>query len=166
MNSMDWWRSVREKGQKALIPPEPPEGAPCETPINPLSPPVTPCGFLHLIKNEKIFEAGEEQKIHCAEEKVETSGGHRGNPMIYGGNDDLAHRGHRGNQGKLEVSVPGPPVTKPHLPYLKPSGILVIQFDSDPRYHWWKRGLDIEVTRAEALARMDAERAGQTVGQE
>lgn len=24
------------------------------------------------------------------------------------------------------------------VPYLTPSGTLVIPFDSDPKYHWWK----------------------------
>jgi hypothetical protein len=45
------------------------------------------------------------------------------------------------------------------LPYLTPSGTLVIPFDSDPKYHWWKTGQSVEQTRAEVLARMQAEGA-------
>ena len=47
------------------------------------------------------------------------------------------------------------------LPYLTPGGDLVIPFDSDPKYHWWKGGQSVEQTRAEVLAWMAAERAGQ-----
>lgn len=39
-------------------------------------------------------------------------------------------------------------------PYFKPDGTLVIPFDSDPKYHWWKQGgqklqKTIEAVRAE-----------------
>ena len=40
------------------------------------------------------------------------------------------------------------------LPYLSPSGLLVIPFASDARYHWWKDGQDPDVTRAEVMERM------------
>jgi hypothetical protein len=39
------------------------------------------------------------------------------------------------------------------LPYVTAGGDLVIPFDSDPKYHWWKGGQSVEKTRAEALAR-------------
>jgi len=54
------------------------------------------------------------------------------------------------------------PVTKqaarPPLPYLTPGGTLVIPFDSDPKYHWWKGGQSVKETMAEVLARMAASR--------
>ncbi len=58
-------------------------------------------------------------------------------------------------------SVPSPPVEEPRVPaeamgaelrprpHLSPSGLLVIPFASDTRYHWWKAGQDPAVTRAE-----------------
>ena len=47
------------------------------------------------------------------------------------------------------------------LPYLTPGGTLVIPFASDPKYHWWKGGQNVECTRAEVLALMaSAELAG------
>lgn len=46
------------------------------------------------------------------------------------------------------------------LPYLTPGGTLVIPFDSNPKYHWWKGGQSIVQTRAEVLARMAVERTG------
>ena len=47
------------------------------------------------------------------------------------------------------------------LPYLTPGGDLVIPFDSDPKYHWWKGGQRVASTRAEVLARMAAAAVGQ-----
>jgi len=61
-------------------------------------------------------------------------------------------------------SVPKPPVAAnvEKLPNLTPGGDLSIPFDSDLKYHWWKPGgQSVEKTRAEVLARMAAERAGQ-----
>ena len=43
------------------------------------------------------------------------------------------------------------------LPYVTAGGDLVIPFDSDPKYHWWKTGQSVEQTRAEVLARTEAE---------
>ncbi len=52
-------------------------------------------------------------------------------------------------------------VGKPlRLPHLTPGGDLVIPFDSDPKYHWWKGGQSVVSTRAEVPARMAAESAG------
>jgi hypothetical protein len=50
------------------------------------------------------------------------------------------------------------------LPFLTPGGTLSIPFDSDPNYHWWKGGQSVEQTRAEVVARMEAERVDRTVG--
>jgi hypothetical protein len=44
------------------------------------------------------------------------------------------------------------------LPYLNRSGDLMIPLDTPPRYRWWQGGQDIDVTRAEVLARVAAER--------
>jgi hypothetical protein len=48
------------------------------------------------------------------------------------------------------------------VPYITPNGDLVIPFDSDPKYHWWKPGgQSVACTRAEVLARVaEVERAG------
>jgi hypothetical protein len=48
------------------------------------------------------------------------------------------------------------------VPYLTPGGTLVIPFDSDPKYHWWKAGQSVEQTRAEVLARLEMERGGRS----
>ena len=50
------------------------------------------------------------------------------------------------------------------VPYLTPGGTLVIPFDSDPKYHWWKAGQSVEQTRAEVMARMKAEGATMLLG--
>lgn len=48
------------------------------------------------------------------------------------------------------------------VPFLTPGGTLVIPFDSDPKYHWWKPGgQSVASTCAEVLARMAAGVAGQ-----
>lgn len=41
-------------------------------------------------------------------------------------------------------------------PYLEPGGNLVISFDSDPRYHWWKGGQSITETISEIKGTVDA----------
>ena len=35
------------------------------------------------------------------------------------------------------------------MPCIEPDGNLVIPFDSDPKYHWWKGGQSVEETIAE-----------------
>ena len=40
-------------------------------------------------------------------------------------------------------------------PYLTPGGDLVIPFDSDPKYHWWKSGQSVKATIAELKAAGD-----------
>ena len=40
-------------------------------------------------------------------------------------------------------------------PYLTLGGDLVIPFDSDPKYHWWKGGQSVKATRAELEAARD-----------
>jgi len=39
------------------------------------------------------------------------------------------------------------------LPYIKANGTLVIPFDSDERFHYWKGGQPLAVTREEAKTR-------------
>lgn len=43
------------------------------------------------------------------------------------------------------------------LPFLTLGGDLSIPFDSPERYHWWKGGQSVASTRAEVLARTEAE---------
>ena len=43
----------------------------------------------------------------------------------------------RANKWALLAAVE---LTEPPVPYLTPDGDLRIPFDSDPRYHWWKKG--------------------------
>jgi len=55
------------------------------------------------------------------------------------------------------------------VPYLTSGGTLVIPFDSDPKYHWWKGGQSVEQTRAEvrswmAAAGADHAKAGESAG--
>ncbi len=50
------------------------------------------------------------------------------------------------------------------VPYLTLGGTLVIPFDSDPKYHWWKTGQSVEQTRAEVLAGIKAEGADRSLG--
>ena len=59
-------------------------------------------------------------------------------------------------------------------PFLTAAGDLVIPFDSDPKYHWWKGGQSVKQTLAEVRARKAAEELqlpvaagdGAVVGQE
>jgi len=162
MNSIDWLMSVRENPQKSLIPPVPPEAAPGENTVKTLIPPVAPCSSVYLNENENISTEGGQKEIYWGEETEETIGGHRGNPAFDGVNADSDDRGHRGNQGNIDVSKIEPPTAKPPKPFLTTGGDLSIPFDSDPKYHWWKPGgQSVEQTRAEVLAWMAAERAGQ-----
>jgi hypothetical protein len=48
-----------------------------------------------------------------------------------------------------EAARPGRPLREP---YLTPGGDLVIPFDSDPKYHWWKGGQSVKNTIAELKA--------------
>ena len=57
-----------------------------------------------------------------------------------------------------ETAATGKPL---RVPFMTPGGTLVIPFDSDPKYHWWKGGQSVASTRAEVLARMAAAAAGQ-----
>jgi len=34
-------------------------------------------------------------------------------------------------------------------PFLQPNGSLVIPFNSDPKYHWWNKGMPLQNVRAE-----------------
>jgi hypothetical protein len=162
MNSIDWLKSVRENDQKTLIPPVPPEGASEENAVNTLIPPVAPCSSVYLNQNENILPEAGQKEIYWGDETVETSGGHRGNSTNHEVNDGSDVRGIRGNQGNNDVSAIAPPPAKPLKPFFTPGGDLSIPFDSDPKYHWWKPGgQSVEKTRAEVLAWMAAERAGQ-----
>jgi len=49
-------------------------------------------------------------------------------------------------------------------PYLTAGGDLVIPFDSDPKYHWWKGGQSVKQTLAEVRTRLEAEK-GQGAGE-
>lgn len=51
-----------------------------------------------------------------------------------------------------EAAGPGRPLRQP---YLTPGGDLVIPFDSDPKYHWWKGGQSVKATIAELKASRD-----------
>jgi len=51
-----------------------------------------------------------------------------------------------------EAAGPGRPLRQP---YLTPGGDLVIPFDSDPKYHWWKGGQSVKATIAELKAARD-----------
>jgi hypothetical protein len=163
MNSMEWLKSIRENGQKSPIPPVPPEGAVPENTGNALIPPVPPCSSKHFLENDNNSKgAALDEEIYWREKaKPETSGGHRGNQGFYKGNDDLQHRGYRGNQGNIDVSEPEPPPARPPVPYFTPGGTLVIPMNSDPKHHWWKGGQSVAKTRAEVMARMALECSGQ-----
>ena len=54
-------------------------------------------------------------------------------------------------------SVPSPP-TVGRLPYLTPSGVLGIPFDSPEQFHWWKGGQSVAKTRSEVESWMAAAR--------
>ena len=65
-----------------------------------------------------------------------------------------------------ELQNAGGEAGKPlRAPYLTPGGTLVIPFDSDPKYHWWRGGQSVKNTRAEVLARMEVARVVQVTAQ-
>ncbi|MEI6078072.1 MAG: hypothetical protein WCS94_21005 [Verrucomicrobiota bacterium] len=165
MNSIEWLKSVREKGQKAHIPPDPPDGIPGENGAKPLIPPDAPCSFLYLVKNENIFGKGvdeeKEKNNGVPEEKVQTSGGVRGNIGFYEVKAELGIRGIRGNQGNSPIAEVQPAQAKLPLPFFTPGGDLSIPFGSDPKYHWWKPGgQSVEQTRREVQTRMRDQAGG------
>jgi hypothetical protein len=167
MNSMDWLKSVRENTQKGHIPPVPPEGVVQENTGNALIPPVPPCSSEHFLEKGSISEGTrlEQKEIYWEEKlKPETSGGVRGNQGFYRGNDDSDPTGLRGNQGNSRISESEPVPDAPPLPYFMRDGTLVIPFNSDPKYHWWKGGMHVWEVREEVRVRMEAEARTQTVG--
>ena len=62
------------------------------------------------------------------------------------------------NGPKMEVRAAPPPPPRRRDPHLTPDGTLVIPFDSDPKYHYWAGGQRLKQTRAEVLAKLEAER--------
>ena len=156
MNPMDWLKSVRENGQKALIPPVPPEATPGENLEKPEVPPVTPCSSLYLKKRGEYCSDQPEPELWFGEEQEETSGCHRVEQGVCRGNDESDHRGHRGNQGNTTILDTAPSPVRPKEPFLTAGGDLSIPFDSDPKYHWWNGGQSVKQTRAEVLARVEA----------
>jgi len=110
-----------------------------------------------LKKREENFSDQPEPELWFGEEKEETSGCHRGEQGVYRGNDESDHGGHRGNQGKTMISDTAPSSVRPKEPFLTAGGDLSIPFDSDPKYHWWKGGQSVKQTRAEVLAKMEAQ---------
>ena len=59
-----------------------------------------------------------------------------------------------------ETRVPSLPTEKTvRLPYLTPSGDLVIPFSSPERYHWWKGGQSVRQTKQELLERKENDAA-------
>lgn len=54
------------------------------------------------------------------------------------------------NTMDAEGATPQPPLRR--KPYLTADGTLVIPFDSDPKYHWWKGGQSVKDTLAEIKA--------------
>ena len=156
MNSIDWLKSVREKGQKPHIPPDPPEGTPGENGAKPLISPDPSCSSLYFLKNRNILETGVARKnISVIEEKVETSGGSGGILRFYRGNDELRHRRDRRNQENFDDFEEDVDLEAWRDPFFTSGGDLSIPFGCDPKYHWWKPGgQSLEETRAEIRARM------------
>jgi len=66
---------------------------------------------------------------------------------------------------KTEPQTTGSDLTKPtRSAYLSPDGTLVIPFDSDAKYHWWKGGpgvQSVQSTHTEVLAQVNATSAVQ-----
>jgi hypothetical protein len=62
------------------------------------------------------------------------------------------------NGPKMEARATAPSPPRRRDPHLTPGGTLVIPFDSDPKYHWWNGGQSVKQTRAEVLAKMEAQR--------
>ena len=101
------------------------------------------------------------------------------NPHTCVREDERSMHGHTHTYKDFESgvpSVPNPPVeerrdpveamgadSRPR-PHLSPSGLLVIPFASDPRYHWWKDGQDPAVTRAEVESWLAAAKGKETHG--
>ena len=168
MNAMEWLKAVRENPQKSPVPPVPPDGVGGKTSGNTGIPPVPPCSSKHFLKNENnlLTTTSEQKEMYWGDEpEPGSSGGDRGNQGFLKGNEDLLHKGDRGNGDKaavLETLSPSAPSLP--LPFLTTDGTLSIPFGSDSKYHWWNGGQSLAQTRAEVLARIEAERAKQAVG--
>jgi hypothetical protein len=53
------------------------------------------------------------------------------------------------SQDLVSESEPTVPTAPRRQPHFTEGGVLVIPFDSDPKYHWWRGGQTIAETRAE-----------------
>ena len=159
MNSMEWLKSVREKGQKSPIPPVPPDGAVQENTGNAPIPPEPPRSSEHFVEKENILEGTtqKQKEIYWGDEpEPETSGGVGGNQGFDRWNDDSSLTGLGGNQGNSHISEPEPGSVSAPLPYFMRDGTLVIPHNSDPKYHWWKGGMHVWEIKEEVRARMKA----------
>jgi hypothetical protein len=157
MTPIDWFQSLQQNGGKTPIPPDPPELASCENRENTLIPPETPCDSLSLTIGEKNFSKRQaaDENLWFGDEVDECSGGHRGNQDVYRPTDTVSLGVSQGDIEQSEKNDADPVISKPAYrePYFTADGTLVIPFDSDPKYHWWKDGQSVKQTREELLNR-------------
>ena len=65
--------------------------------------------------------------------------------------------GEIGENGPKTQDSAAAPLVRRRDPHLTPGGTLVIPFDSDPKYHWWKGGQSVKQTLTEVRAKLEAE---------
>jgi hypothetical protein len=75
----------------------------------------------------------------------------------------------KGERNGIAGGTPaGPPAAEAaqgwRQPYLTVGGDLVIPFDSDPKYHWWKGGQSVRRTLAEVRAKLEGEKQQNAAG--
>jgi hypothetical protein len=137
-----------------------PDDSCAQSEIYPRSTRISPSTPIKLIQGD-IFSGGAQgdpEKNKPAIERVGPLGEIRGDCGVLRVDRSESHGEIGEKWAKTEVHVTPPPPARPSEPHLTPGGTLVIPFDSDPKYHWWKPGgQSVKQTLAEVHARMAAQ---------
>lgn len=156
MNPLEWLSRRRELAVEAEIN----TLQPAQTPINPragsLSPRAVP---------DKSPRIPEEAYLNFCDKNILYSGKKQEEKNIIEARGNIERVGEFRELSGISQHAPdtakvgGDFPAKPKVPYLAADGTLVIPFDSDPKYHWWKNGQSVHQTKEEVLAGIASETA-------
>ena len=151
--------NIGDSEPEGHIYPTKPEDSWGQSEIYPRSTRISPSTPVKQVQGDIFFgEAPEADKIESYPAEVAPLGEIR----VDCGVSRVEHVESRGEIGEngpnMEVRATAPTAPRRRDPHLTPGGTLVIPFDSEPKYHWWKGGQSVEKTRAEVLAKLEAER--------
>lgn len=173
MTTLDWLK--HRKGEAVLEECETSQlaAAPDPTAVLPEKSPRIPEDSIFDDLQTNIF-SGTEKIIDHSTGRIGPLGDSRGfievsraENEITQGNIGDSHSDSEISRGFVEDSASGtqqkPDLIDKSAPHLLADGTLVIPFNSDPKYHWWKGGQSIAQTRAEVLAAKKEENDGTSI---